>query len=175
MANFIISIVLGLIPEVLYLTLFISGVKDKKEKKLKLFMFLVLGYILLIMICRYQLLFYVLYIIYAFIVVKKLYKAHIIDLFIISLAYIYMTFASFISYKLTSNYYIAYIIHLIILYIIFIFNNKLKIFYKIYKKLWNVSKDNKIKSITLRNVSLLIINIMIILMNAIMLFLISRV
>lgn len=173
--NFIISLLFGMLPEVLFLTWFIVCFRNIKEKKLKLFISLMLGYVGLIMICRYQLLFYITYIIYSYLMVKKLYKAHIIDLFVISIAYAYMTLISFVCFKLISNYWVAFTINRIVLFLPLLFSDGIKKLYKGYKSLWNINKDAKIKSITVRNISLVIVNIMIFLMNVIMVFLISKI
>lgn len=172
--NFVISVFLGLLPEVLYFTLFLVYTKNLKEKRLKLFLLLSIGYIALIMICRYQLLFYLGYIVYIYIINKYLFKAHISDLFVISLGSVYLTATSFIAFKVTGNYYLAYIINRIILYMIFIFRNSFNFLYKSYRNLWNRNENNKIKSITLRNVSLLLINIMIVIMNFVMIVAINH-
>lgn len=164
--NFIISLLLGMLPEVLYLTLFLIFCKNIKQKRLKLFGLLALGYILLIMICRYQLIFYLTYIVYSYLVLKLLYKAHILDLFVCSIGLSYMTIISIIGYAiLGSNYVIYYLVARILLYMIFIFKNKLNILYNLYVKCWNKNSNMKIKSITLRNISLLILNLLIIILN----------
>lgn len=166
--NFIISLLVGMLPEVLFLTFFIICFRDVKSEKLKLFIFLMLGYIGLIMICRYQLWFYIGYIIYSYLIVKKLYKAHIIDLFVISITYAYMTLISFICFKLISNYWVAFVINRMVLFVPLLFNNSIKTMYKGYKSLWNINKDAKVKSITIRNISLVLVNLMIFIMNIIM-------
>lgn len=169
MINFVMSLLLGMLPEVLFVTFFLILTKNIKEKKLKLFSLLMVGYVLLIMICRFQLLFYVLYIAYTYICLKILYKSHIIDVFVCSLAYAYLTVCSLVGFKVTSNYYVGYLIHLIMLYAIFIFKNKFNFLYTNYKKLWNRNDKQKIKSLTLRNISLLIVNIVIVLVNVLLL------
>lgn len=166
--NFIISLFLGMLPEVLFLTLFIIFSGNKKDKRLKLFIYLMIGYILLVMVCRYQLIFYIAYIIYSYLVVRKLYKAHISDLFINSIGYVYLTLMSFLCFKLIPNYWIALVINRIMLFIPFIFRKYFNKFYLKYKSLWNVNKNAKIKSITLRNISLLTINLLIVIMNFMM-------
>lgn len=165
MLNFIISIILGLIPEVLYFTLFLVYTKNLKTKRLKLFILLAIGYIVLIMICRYQLIFYLSYIVYIYLINKILYKAHISDIFVISLGSVYLTITSFIAFKITENYYLAYIINRIILYTIFLIKNKFNPIYKLYLSLWNRNDNAKIKSITLRNISLLVVNVFILILN----------
>ena len=167
MINFIVSILLGLIPEVLYFTLFLVYCKNLKEKRLKLFGLLALGYIALIMICRYQFIFYIAYVIYSYLVLKWLYKAHISDIFIISLGLSYMTIIALICYLLLgSNYLVYYIVARICLCLpLLILSYKLNTFYIGYKSLWNRKDNAKIKSITLRNLSLVLLNIMIVVLN----------
>lgn len=169
MINFIISLVLGMIPEVLYFTLFLSFTKKVKNKKVVLFLLLALGYVLLIMICRYELLFYLTYVVYSYIIMKMLFKSHIIDIFVYSISFCYLMILSLIIVKLFNNYAIAFIINRILLFIpIILFKNKFNVLYLKYKKLWNRSNDKrKIKSLTLRNFSILFINILIVLINII--------
>lgn len=166
MVNFIVSLLLGMFPEVLYFTLFMSYAKDKKEKRIKLFILLAIGYIILIMICRYQYIFYLAYIIYGFLILKWLYKSHISDIFIFSLSFSYVSLLSYIMYEfLGNNYYLAFIIDRILLFVPIIFKKYLRIFYVKYMLLWNKNDKSKIKSITLRNISLLLFNLMILLFN----------
>lgn len=164
--NFVISIFLGLLPEVLYFTLFLVYTKNLKEKRLKLFLLLAIGYIALIMMCRFQFLFYITYIIYSYLVLKLLYKSHIIDLFVCSLGLMYMTLVAFIGFKILGKNYVAYyIVARIVLYLPFIFRKKFGLIYKNYRKLWNRNDDAKIKSLTIRNMSLIGLNIFILLIN----------
>lgn len=166
MTNFIVSLLMGMLPEVLYFTLSICFIKDIKKQRLKLFSLLVIGYIVLIMVCRFQLLFYLGYIVYVYIVLKKLYKSKIIDLFIVSVVSAYLTLVSFISFKLTDTYMLAYLINRLMLFIpIFILNYKLNDFYNVYYRLWDRHDGNKIKSITIRNISLVFINMLIVIFN----------
>lgn len=166
MTNFIVSLLMGMLPEVLYFTLSICFIKDIKKQRLKLFSLLVIGYIVLIMVCRFQLLFYLGYIVYVYIVLKKLYKSKIIDLFIVSVVSAYLTLVSFISFKLIDTYMLAYLINRLMLFIpIFILNYKLNDFYNVYYRLWDRHEGNKVKSITIRNISLVFINMLIVIFN----------
>lgn len=166
MTNFIVSLLMGMLPEVLYFTLSICFIKDIKKQRLKLFSLLVIGYIVLIMVCRFQLLFYLGYIVYVYIVLKKLYKSKIIDLFIVSVVSAYLTLVSFISFKLIDTYMLAYLINRLMLFIpIFVLNYKLNDFYNVYYRLWDRHEGNKIKSITIRNISLVFVNILIVIFN----------
>lgn len=168
MFGFIPSLICGMLPEVLYFTLFLVFTKNLKEKRLLLFSLLAIGYVVLIMLCRFQWLFYLAYIVYSYLVLKKLYNSHIIDLFVYSVAFSYLMLISFILKILlfdNFNYAVYYIIARICLFLPFIFRHKFNIIYEKYKSLWNRKAGNKIKSVTVRNSSVLFINIMIVLIN----------
>lgn len=166
MIDFIVGLLMGMLPEVLYFTLSICFVKDIQKNRLKLFSLLAVGYIVLIMICRFQLLFYLGYIVYVYVVLKKLYKSKIIDLFIVSVISAYLTLTSFISFKLIDTYMLAYLVNRLMLFIpIFLLNYKLNDFYNVYYILWDRREGNKIKSITVRNISLVFINMLIVIFN----------
>ena len=177
MINFIVSLLLGMLPEVLYFTLFLSFTKKIKTKRFKLFLLLAIGYILLIMICRYQLIFYLAYIVYSYLILKLLYKSEIPDIFIYSVSFLYLTLLALLFYSILYDYYIiCYVLYRICLFIpLFIFKNKMNNLYKQYLGLWNRSNDKvKIKSITLRNVSLLTLNILIVIINLILLIIVGK-
>lgn len=170
---YLISILFGLIPEVLYFTLFITYTKNIKEKRIKLFLLLSIVYFICVLIQNLQIIFYTCLIILYYIVLKILYKnkAQIIDVFIISIAYLWILFLSIIMLTLlkedTSNYYYLYVIDRFLLFMPFIFKNKFNVIYKKYCNLWNRNDKEKrpIKSITLRNISLILLNSFIFIAN----------
>lgn len=170
---YLISILLGLVPETLYFTLFLIYTKNIKEKKVRLFLLLSVVYFCCMLIQQYQLLFYILFIFGIYFVLKLLYKnkTQIIDIFVISIPYLWVVILSFFLLLFInddfSNYYFLYIINKILLFLPFIFKNKFNNLYKRYCVLWNRNdKENRpIKSITLRNISLILLNGFIILIN----------
>lgn len=170
---YLIGIILGLIPEVLYFTLFLIFTKNIKEKKILLFLLMSIGYMLCICIQQYVLLYYLGYIVIVYLILKFLYKnqTQIIDIFVFSISTLYLTFLSYLGFKCfkndLSNYWIMFILDRILMFVPFIFKNKFNILYKEYCKLWNRNNKEKrpIKSITLRNISLIIINFAICFMN----------
>lgn len=173
MSYWIISVLLGLLPEVLYFTLFLIYVKNIKEKKIKLFILISIAYFVCALIYNYKTLYYIGFIVSIYIILKILYKekTQIIDIFIISIPMSFIFVISFICYLFVkndlSNYYLLYIIDRIVLYSTLIFKNKLNLAYKKYCKLWNRNDKMKrpLKSITLRNISLMSINFIIFFMN----------
>lgn len=181
---YIISMLLGMIPEVLYFTLAIVYTKNIKTKRIKLFLLIALSYILCIMIIKYELLFYVLFIFILYFILKFLYKeeTQIIDIFVIMYFSFYLTLLSFLIYFYygishnINTYMILYLINRFLLFFIFIFKNKFNKLYLSYRKYWNRNDMIKrpIKSITLRNISLISINCIIFIINIICLYIITK-
>ena len=169
----LLSIIMGLVPDVLYFTLFLIYTKNLKEKRIKLFLLIGISYFLCILIQKWQLLFYMLFIVCIYLSLKILYKkkAQIIDIFIIGISYLWQTTLSvillFFLNRNLSNYYLLYILSRILLFTPFIFKNKFNILYNKYCKFWNRNDKEKrpIKSITLRNISLILLNSLILILN----------
>jgi hypothetical protein len=169
----LLSILLGMIPEVLYFTLMITFTKNIKEKRIKLFLLISIAYFICILVQKLQILFYMLLIASIYIVLKILYKnkVQLTDVFIISLSYFWIVLISLLSIfflnKDYSNFYLLYAIGRILLFVPLIFKNKFNILYKKYYKYWNRNDNEKrpIKSITLRNISLISLNGFIFVMN----------
>lgn len=162
--NFIISLLLGMLPEVIYITAMTSYLEGIKAKRIRLFLLNSLGYIVLIMICRFELLFYIAYIIYLYWVLKLNFKVHITSFFMISVVFSSIAWVSFIC-SFWSNYYVGYIISRFMLVILYLCRDSFYILYRRYKACWNRNTTHKIKSLTLRNCSLVFINITIIVFN----------
>jgi hypothetical protein len=170
---YILSIIFGLIPEVLYFTLFLIFAKDIKEKKIRLFLLIGISYFICILIQQWQVLYYMLLVVLTYLSLKVLYKkkAQIIDVFIIMISSLWLALLSFILIFFVksdmSNYMIIYFADKILLFTPFIFRNKFNIIYKKYCKLWNRNDNEKrpIKSITIRNISLILLNSFIFFLN----------
>lgn len=169
----IISILLGLIPEVTYFTLFLIYTKNLKGNKIKLWLLIALAYIVCMFIQRYRTIYYILFIALVYITLKILYKdkTQIIDIFVFSISTIYLSLIGFICSRFIFNnytyYYVCLILNRILLFIPFIFKDKFYYLYKNYCRLWNRNYKEKqpIKSITLRNISLILLNSLIFLIN----------
>lgn len=162
--NFLISMLLGMIPEVLYITLMTSYLEGIETKRIRLFVLNSFGYIVLIMVCRFELIFYIAYIIYLYWVLKLIFKVQITSFFMISVVFSSVAWISFVC-SFYPNYYVGYVISRTMLYTIYLFRDNFYIFYKRYRACWNRNTTHKIKSITLRNCSLVFINAMILLFD----------
>ena len=173
MISILISIFCGMLPEVLFLTFFLICTKKLKRHKFLLFICILIAYILLILVQNYRTIYYICFITSLYAILKVIYrnKTQIIDVFIISIAFMYICLISFICSRFINenylNYYLLSIIDRLMLLIPFIFKNKFNILYKKYCKLWNRNDKGKrpIKSITLRNISLITLNSFIFLLN----------
>lgn len=175
----LISIILGMLPEVLYFTMFLIYTKNIKEKRLGLGILISVAYILCMFVQRYQIIYYILFVALVYLILKILYKekTQIIDVFVISFSTILLTLLSYIYFLIKDNvnYYAYLVINRLCLFLPFIFKDKLNIFYKKYCKLWNRNDKEKrpIKSITLRNISLIIINLLIFIINVVIAMIIT--
>lgn len=169
----LLSILLGLIPEVLFITLFLMFSKNLKSKRIMLFILIGISYIVSMFIQKYKIIFYILFIALVYLSLKILYKkkVQIIDLFLITIPFTWITILSFICFlffdKNLTNYYQLYVVDRLILFVPLIFSKHYNKIYSKYCKLWNRNDNEKrpIKSITLRNISLITMNIIIFIIN----------
>lgn len=175
---FLIGLFLGMLPDTTYFTLFILYSKNFKEKRIKLFIGASLIYIFCIMISQYNLILYILFYILMYAFLKILYKnkVQIIDIFLILIASLFLSLISFLCFCLVkedfSNYYFCCILNKILIFVPFLFKNKFNEIYIKYCKLWNRNDSLKrpIKSITLRNISLIILNCFILISNFVFIY-----
>lgn len=171
MIRIILSLILGILPQTLFFEFFVINIKGIKKKRLLLFILLYILCILLNMIIRYNLYLYLLYTPLYYVILKLLYrnKVQIIDVFIIALSFaVMMTISALCSliYKNNYNlYWIAYIVNNILLFATLLFKKHFQKFYKFYCRNWNRKDGNKIRSITLRNISLISLNAYIVILS----------
>ena len=171
MLRIILSLLLGIFPQSLYFTLFLTKVKDINKKKHLLISLIFIIIMLSVMIVKYNIYLYLIIIPLIYLAMKLLYKkkVQIIDLFLIAIAYGYLSIISYLCsfmIKDTMNlYWIAYIINNILLFAILLFKKYIIKAYKKYIQLWNRKPENKVRSISVRNVSLISLNIFILVLD----------
>ena len=176
------TIFVGMLPEIIYFTKFMEYTKNIKEHRIKFFLLMTLVYVLCILVSQYQALYYLIFIFLSYFVMKIIYKnkIQIIDIFIISMALFYVFISSYICFLFVkedmSNYYLILIINRFTLILPFIIKNKFNILYNKYKSLWNRNDNMKrpVKSITLRNISLICLNIFIFLSNLVLVYILNK-
>lgn len=173
MIYFLISILLGAIPDVLYYYLWLKNIKEIKDKKFLLFLIILIGYVVIFMILRYNLYLYLIFYLYIYFGLKVLYKSKINDFFLMLFIDVYYILISILCFFLIPNYAIALILNKILLFMPLIFKNKVIKMYKSYCKMWNRNREVKqpIKSLTLRNISLVILNLVITISDILLIYL----
>ena len=169
-----LEVVLGQIPEAIYFSLFMIFAKELKEKRVLFTLIMIFEYLILLSVIKYNVLFQFIYTFMTYVILKVLYKdkAIITDIFVFMIASLILIAVSFVSYMVVlatiKNYYVAVILNRIILAVILvIFKDKLSYFYKNYKLFWNRRKGVpvKIRSLTLRNISIILFNLMFYIIN----------
>ena len=176
MMYFLISLLLGAIPDVLYYYLYITKIKEIKSRRIILFILILCIYLIFNLFIAYNFYFYIVYDILIYFLLKFIYKSEIVDLFIIIFMDFYMLLTSFMFINLIPNYYLAYAIYRIFLFFPLIFRKNLKHIYTKYNKFWNRNDNIKkpIKSLTLRNISLTILNLLIVLGYFVLLYILKK-
>lgn len=163
------NIVLALLPEAIYFTLFLIYTKDYKDKKFLLFSVLFIGYVILKKIFPFNIYCQIAFILYIPLVLKVLYnqKFHISDIFIIvyaSMLIIIETLIILPVYSMFNNYYLAFALTRILMFVVlFILKNKLNKIYKWIISQWNRNYEhpNKVKAITIRQTCVISLNVIV--------------
>lgn len=182
--NEIIYVVLEKVLEAVYFSLFLIIGKNIKEKRLLLICIMIFEYLMLKHFIKYDVWFQLIYTFMSFVNLKVLYKekAQITDIFLFMFSSIILIFLSVIIYIPTYiifNNYINIYVYTIILVLnrilmfsfIIIFKNKIYKLYNKFKNYWNRHKNpQKIRSLTIRNISIIIFNLMFWLINILMTF-----
>ena len=167
--------------EAIYFSLFLIYGKNLKEKRILFIGIMIFEYLMITKLIQYNLWIHISYIIMTYINLKVLYKekAQITDIFLFMVASIILIIVSVITYLpayIICNHNVTYFA-----YIVAILFNRLaliatlyfgkNIINKIYKKFythWNKPKQSnnpKVKSLTLRNITIIIFNLMFYILN----------
>ena len=134
---------------------------------------MVAEYLLLTSFIYYNVMFQLLYIFLSYVILKVLYgeKAQITDIFLMGVASIVLILVSMIAYLsiyfTVRIYFVALILNRVLLFaFLFKFKNKINDLYKSFYKLWNRHDNPKqIKSLTIRNFSVVAFNFMLVFTN----------
>lgn len=171
--NDILILLLEKVCEALYFSLFLIVGKNLKERRLLFITIMVLEYLALTSILQFNIWIQIIYTFMSFVNLKVLYrdKAQITDIFLFAVASIILILISFtcgiILFNKPDLYYIMLIINRTLIFVfLFIFKNKISVIYNRIIKYWNRNKEHtKIRSLTLRNISVIIFNLMFCIIN----------
>ena len=154
------SILLGILPESIFFTLFIIYAKQLKKHKLTLFLMIFALNAALGFAFTYTIYYHLFFIIGAWCILFLLFNSHIIDVFLITSASLFLAVVGYLCFYGINNYLVAYIVNRLLLVLFFIIlHKKLSFFYTVYKNSWNRTDGAKVKSITVRNISCLVFNL----------------
>lgn len=172
-----LNIIFGIIPEAIFFSLFIIFTKkyNHKIKNLVFTILMILGYIILKQLLPKNVYCQIIYILYVPLLMFLLYrnKFHISDIFVMSWASILMTLLQVIFLPLIylfgkDSYMVMWILNRIITFaLLILFRNKFNKIYKYFISQWNRNRENpnKIKSLTIRNICVISLNISIFILN----------
>ena len=175
----ITGVLLGFIFEVFFISVMFYKIKGLKDKKIALFLSTLITFIITAMITgtnySNQYLFYLIYNVILFGFLKIIYrnKINIIDLFLIYYIIMIINFSSLLAIKLFEYNFISYFTSRLILILFMILASKFNNFYKLYNYNWNRHTNNKVKSITVRNLTIISCNLMLYIINYFILYYIN--
>lgn len=171
--NEIILLLLEKVCEAVYFSLFLIIGKNIKNKRLLLIGIMIFEYLALKHFIHFNVWFQLAYTFMSFVNLKVLYreKAQVTDIFLFMVSSVIIIIFSMFTYLTAmvtyKNYEISLVINRILLFLcLFVFKDKIKLCYRNFCKLWNRHNNpNKIRSLTLRNISIITFNLMFWLIN----------
>lgn len=156
----LISIFYGLLPESLFFTLFFIYAKKLTEKRVLLFLLIFIVDILSVIIFKFSVWYNFTFMASMFFILILLYKSQFIDIFLVSSSSILLALISGICYFGIPNYWLAAIINRVLIFLVlFLIRNKLSVGYRFYCRIWNKNSGVKVKSITVRTFSMIVLNL----------------
>lgn len=166
-------ILLEKVLEAIYFSIFLIIGKDLKKKRLLFVSIMIFEYLILKSFITYNVAFQFLYTFMTYVILKVLYKekAQITDIFLFAVASICLIFIGIVSYFIVllkvEYYFLALIINRILMALfLLIFKKTIREKYVEFYSLWNRHNNpNKVKSLTLRNMSIITFNLMFWLIN----------
>ena len=174
-----LELIIGQIPEAIFFSLFMIYAKGLKEKKVLFTILMVIEYLLLKYIFRYNWLFQICYMITTFLMLKILYKekCQITDIFTFTIASIFLIISSAVFsllsiFNIFSQTICVIMNRIFIFTMLYLFKDELYVIQKLYKRMWNRNDktNTKMKSITFRGLNLVIFNIIFYIINLGMIF-----
>jgi len=160
-------ITLGILFEVWFIWFFLIKAKNIKSKKVKLFIGILLSYVIAFGVSNisfeYHIYFYMILALLPYFCLKKLYNnyANMIDIFLIMYIVFMVIFVSIMSIYFLNSTPMALFVNRGVLTAIVLLSRFVPIdkWYSKYCHFWNRRDDGKMKALTVRNISLLFLNL----------------
>lgn len=157
----IASILFGLLPESIYFTLFLTYAKGLKTKRWLLFLLILAVSVGLSAFLSYSVWYHAALLAAMFAIMWILYRSQIIDVFLIVAESLILVALGLACYFLIPNYTAALIVNRVAMFAtVLALRHHLPHWYAAYCSLWNRRKNAKVKSITVRNISVIVLNVM---------------
>lgn len=174
------ELIFGQIPEIIYFTVFMIVAKNLKEKRFSFFLLMATGYLFLkyLVNLKYTILFPIFHVLVVFGILKSLYgeKAQITDIFLFVFSMIILGICSvpllFLNTYLQNVYLCSIISKLLGISFVFLARKHLYKWYKYVCRFWNRNDQEKrrVKSLTIRNLCMVLFNLTFFLMNLVLIF-----
>lgn len=168
----LLELFIGQVPEAIYFALFLILGKNIKNKRILFILLMVLEYFLLTRIFVYNIYFQIIYCFLTYVILKILYKnkTQITDIFLFMFSSLLLIIFSLIGYGISyftiKNLVFASIIKDILMFLyLFLRRNKINEKYKKYYNTWNRKVNQKVRSLTVRNISIILFNIIFYIIN----------
>lgn len=162
----LISVLFGLLPESVYFTLFLIFAKQIKQYRVSLFLAIFAFNIGISYFLAFSIWYHVTFMFLMYLTIRILYKAQIIDVFLITVSALIVTLLGYACYFLIPNYWVAAVINRAGLFVVLFagktYWNKL---YLLYRSGWNRRDGARIKSLTVRNISCVTLNLLLYSLN----------
>lgn len=172
MKDILFNILIGALPESLFFSLFLIYTKKITSKRVLFCSLMFIEYAILMNVVQYNIWFQIVYTFMTFLILKVLYKekAIITDIFAFAVASLILVVVSVVSYLLILNtinvYMIAWALNRVLLFgTLFLLRNKLNKLYMKFNSIWNRKQGQKVRSLTVRNISVIVFNLMFYVIN----------
>ncbi len=173
----ILEILFGMIPEVLFFSIFLIKIKEIKEKRIIFTLMMVVFYIFFSYLFYMNYRFQISMLIFPIFIMKMLkIKTNIIDVFLINLGMYIALFVTIplllISLFVKDFIFLTFINKIICVYVTIKFEKKLKYIRNFITQNWNRNdkRKKKILSLTLRNICCISLNVLMFLGNLILIY-----
>lgn len=169
------SVFLGLIPEAIYFTLFLTYAKELKTRRALLFCMTLAASLIFSAFLSYTVWYHAALLAAMYLIMRLLYKSEIIDIFLIAAESIILVILGLACYFLIPNYAVALAVNRIAMFVVlFALKDRIRQWYWAYREVWNRREKTKIKSITVRNISVIALNLMLYIITIGMIFFSSQ-
>lgn len=158
---FLISILLGVVPEAVFLALLFCHARRLETRRFMLCLGFVTVDVVLSCLFTFSVWLHASLIAAMYVVAAGLHKSELIDTFVIVCGILIIAITGVACFFLIPNYWAAFAANRVLLFgVLWLGRKHWHPWYLKYRYLWNRRDDGRIKAITLRNISLIALNLM---------------